>query len=145
MYEGFLPEDIPDWQMPFWESLRRHEPRVQRCLHCRAYRYHPKEICSRCQSPDAEWAAISGRGRVYTYAVIRRPPTPAYQAQIPYVIAHVTMEEGFRMIGTLRGIEPSEVHIGLPVQIAFDDVSPEWTLPAFVPAPPNGRSQSGRR
>jgi uncharacterized OB-fold protein len=145
VYDGFLPEDVPDWHMPFWESLRRHEARVQRCLRCGAYRYHPKEICNRCQALDAEWAVITGRGEVYTYTVIRRVPTPAYQAHAPYVIAHVTMEEGFRMIGTLRNIEPQEVRIGMPVRISYDDVTPEWTLPAFVPAAPGDPQDSGGR
>lgn len=134
-YEKFLPLDIPGWQRPFWDSLRVHRVRVQRCSGCGSYRYHPKELCARCHSRAAEWVLISGRGAVYTYTVIRRAPTPAYEADLPYAIVHVTMEERFRMAATIRGIDPEDVRIGLPVQIAYDDVTPEWTLFVFEPAP----------
>lgn len=132
-YEKFLPEDIPDWQRPFWDSLRDHAVRVQRCRRCGAYRYHPKEKCHRCPSRDAEWVPISGAGEIYTFTVIRRAPTPAYAADVPYTIVHVTMAEGFRMVGTLEGIDPGEVRIGLPVDLTYHDVTADWTLLGFLP------------
>lgn len=130
-YGKFLPEDIPDWQRPFWDSLREHAVRVQRCTRCGTYRYHPKEKCHRCPSRDAEWAPVSGTGEIYTYTVIRRPPTPAYAPDVPYTIVHVTMAEGFRMVGTLRGISPEETRIGMPVVLTYEDVTPDWTLIGF--------------
>jgi uncharacterized protein len=132
-FEKFLPEGIPEWQQPFWESLRHHDVRVQRCSACRAYRYHPKEKCPHCPSRQAEWAPISGNGEIYTYTVVRRAPTPAYASDVPYTIVHVTMAEGFRMIATLKGIEPELVRIGLPVVLGYEDVTPEWTLLSFSP------------
>jgi uncharacterized protein len=137
-YPKFLPEDIPDSQLPFWDSLREHQVRVQRCGDCGAYRYIPKDLCPRCHSERATWTPVSGEGEVYTYTVVRRAPTPAYQADTPYVLAHVTMAEGFRMIARLAGAEPQHVRIGLPVVIAYEDVTPEWTLFIFRPAAPAG-------
>jgi uncharacterized OB-fold protein len=132
-YEKLLPEGIPDWQLPFWESLRQHDVRVQRCVACGTFRYHPKEKCPRCHSREAEWAPISGAGEIYTYSVVRRAPTPAYADDVPYVIVHVTMAEGFRMIAVLRNIEPERVRIGLPVVLGYEDVTPDWTLLTFSP------------
>lgn len=132
--EKFLPVGIPGWQQPFWDSLRDHRVRVQRCSACGTYRYHPKERCARCQSRAAQWAPISGHGTVYSYTVVRRAPTPAYEADVPYAIVHVTMEEGFRMAATIRGMDPEAVRIGLPVRLAYDDVTAEWTLFVFEPA-----------
>ena len=63
---------------------------------------------------------------------MRRAPTPAYQAEAPYAIVHVTMQEGFRMIGTTTGISLDDVRIGLPVRADYDDVTPEWTLLRFT-------------
>lgn len=136
VYTKFLPAGIPSWQQPFWDSLRAHRARVQRCSVCGTYRYHPKELCPRCQSRSAEWAPISGKGAVYTYTVIRRAPTPAYEADLPYAIVHVTMEEGFRMAATIRGLDPEAVRIGLPVRLAYEDVTFDWTLFVFEPASP---------
>jgi uncharacterized OB-fold protein len=133
-YEKFLPEGIPDSHLPFWDSLRDRAVKVQRCDDCGTYRYIPKDICPTCQSDRVTWTPISGRGDVYTYTVVRRAPTPAYQAETPYVLAHVTMTEGFRMIASLTGVDPQAVRIGMPVQIAYEDVTPEWTLFTFQPA-----------
>lgn len=130
-YDKFLPEGIPDWQMPFWESLRHREARVQRCKDCGRFRYIPKERCPHCHSSRSAWAVISGRGHIYTYTVVHRAPTPAYQADAPYVLAHVSMEEGFRMAAGVRGIDPDSVHIGLPVRLVYYDATQDWTLFGF--------------
>ena len=142
-YGKFLPEGIPGWQMPFWDSLRRHDVRVQRCSRCGTYRYQPKEKCPRCPSRDAEWAPISGHGEIYTYTVVRRAPTPAYAPEVPYTIVHATMEEGFRMIATLKDIEPELVRISLPVVLGYEDVTPEWTLLSFSPRDLHPDTRSG--
>ncbi len=133
-YDKFLPEGIPDWQMPFWDSLRVHDVRVQRCDGCGQFRYIPKELCHNCHTVAASWTAIAGEGTVYSYTVVRRAPTPAYQRDAPYVIAHVDMAEGFRMISNLVDVAPEDVRIGMPVRINYIDATPEWSLFNFVPA-----------
>jgi uncharacterized OB-fold protein len=133
-YAKFVPEGVPAWQMPYWSSVKEHQVKVQRCDDCGALRYVPKEICNRCQSLSASWAPVSGRGEIYTYTVIRRAPTPAYQEDVPYVIVHVQMEEGFRMVGAMPGIAPEQVSIGMPVEVSYEDVTPDWTLLQFAPA-----------
>ncbi|MEU9457008.1 OB-fold domain-containing protein [Streptomyces sp. NPDC048277] len=133
-YDTFLPEDIPAWQGPFWESLKAHDVRVQRCDACGAFRYVPKEICPSCRATAATWSPVSGEGRVYTYSVVRRGPTKEFQAMAPYVIVHVTMAEGFRMVGTLLDVDPEKVAIGDPVRVRYSDVTDDWTLLAFGPA-----------
>ena len=133
-YEKFLPDGIPPWQMPFWESLRDRQAAVQRCDDCGTFRFIPKERCPHCLSAVSTWTPISGIGEVYTYTIVHRGPTPAYQADAPYVISHVTMAEGFRMASNLRGINPESVRIGMPVRLQYEDVTSEWTLFFFEPA-----------
>jgi uncharacterized OB-fold protein len=58
---------------------------------------------------------------------------------LPFVIALVELEEGVRMLGELRGIDPAAVEIGLPVSATYidfpaNDVGPAWTLYAWEPA-----------
>jgi uncharacterized OB-fold protein len=133
-YQKFLPEGIPDSHRPFWDSLKDRAVKVQRCDDCGTFRYIPKDICPKCWSTSATWTPISGRGEVYTYTVVRRAPTAAYQQDAPYVLAHVTMAEGFRMIASMTSADPETVRIGTPVRIAYQDVTPEWTLFTFEPA-----------
>jgi uncharacterized OB-fold protein len=78
-YHKFLPEGIPPWRMPFWESLKTRAVKVQRCNSCHAYLHIPKDICNHCHSSELTWTPISGYGEIYTCtAVLRapRPPTP---------------------------------------------------------------------
>jgi uncharacterized OB-fold protein len=134
-YEKFLPpDDLPDFHLPFWEALKRHELSLQKCEDCGTLRYIPAELCPRCQSEHSAWTPVSGKGQVYTYTVIHRGPTPAYQADAPYVIAHVELDEGPRLISNLVGCAPGEVRIGMPVEVVYEDVSEDWTLFRFAPA-----------
>ena len=133
-YEKLLPADVPAWHQPYWDSLRRHSVEVQKCDNCGAFRYVPKEICSQCFSTDYSWSSIRPTGEIYTFTIIHRAPTPAYQAGAPYVIVHVTMDDGFRMIGGLMNVDPQTVRIGQRVKITYEDVTSEWTLLQFEPA-----------
>jgi uncharacterized protein len=134
-YTKFLPEGIPPLQMPFWESLKARAVQVQRCDNCGKYLYIPKDLCNNCYSEQLTWTPINGHGEIYTYTVVRRAPTPAYAEDAPYTLVHVTMDEGFRMIAKLNGVAPEDVRIGMPVRITYEEVTPEWTLMEFEPAP----------
>lgn len=129
--DKFRPEITPLHQ-PFWDAVSRHRLELQRCDTCQRFRFIPTEQCP-CGSVDSTWTPVAGTGEVYTYTVVHRAPTPAYQADVPYVIAHVTLDEGPRIIGWIRGCEPSSVKIGMPVRIAYDDVATDLTLYHFMP------------
>jgi uncharacterized OB-fold protein len=130
-YEKLLPEITPLHQ-PFWDSVKAHAAQLQRCDDCGAFRFIPTELCS-CGSAASTWTPIAGTGEVYTYTVVHRAPTPAYQADAPYVIAHVTLAEGPRMIANVVGVDPAEIRIGMPVRLGYDDVTPEVSLFHFEP------------
>ena len=129
-YDGFLPV-VPPRHQPFWDAIKRHHAELQRCDRCGRYRFIPSELCQ-CGSPDATWTPIAGTGEVYTYTVVHRAPTPYYQGRAPYVIAHVTLDEGPRMISTFE-CDPAEVTIGMPVELTYDDVTTDLTLYRFRP------------
>jgi uncharacterized protein len=128
------PNDLPEFHTPFWEGIKSHALQLQKCQDCGRWRYIPTEICARCSSEQWTWTQVSGHGRLYTYTVIHRAPTPAYQADAPYVIAHVEIDEGPRMISNLVGCNRTDVRIGMPVEVIYEDVSSEWTLFRFAPA-----------
>jgi uncharacterized OB-fold protein len=134
-YTKFLPpDDMPAFHAPFWESVREHRTRIQKCSDCGKMRFIPLEICPNCHSTECDWTEISGRGTLYSYTIIHRAPTPAYQADAPYVIGHVTLEEGPRMIANLVGIQPDDVKIGMSLEITYLDVGDGQSLFAFQPS-----------
>jgi len=132
--EKFLPpDDMPEFHRPFWEALKEHRLVVQTCENGHP-RFVPTEICGKCGSQEWTWEPMTGKGKIYTYTVVHRGPIPAYQADAPYVIAHVEMDDGVRMISNLINCDPKTVCIGMPVEVIYDDINGDWTLYKFVPA-----------
>jgi hypothetical protein len=128
-----VPAVTPE-MAPFWEAARRHELTAQQCLDCRAFRFPAREVCSRCLSRRAEWRRVSGRGRIFSVAVMHQANHPWFAARVPYPVVVVELEEGARMISTVAGVEAQAVGIGMPVTVDFDDVTPDISLPVFRPA-----------
>ena len=79
------------------------------------------------------WEKVSGRGKVYSYSIVRRAGIPGFEEDVPYVFAIVELDEGPRMATNIVGIEPEKVAIAMKVEAFFDDVTPEITLVKFKP------------
>jgi uncharacterized OB-fold protein len=133
-YAKPLPNISPE-MAPFFEAARRHELVVQRCRGCGACRFPAREICSRCLSREADWAPASGRGTVFSFAIMHQVYHPGFADEVPYAIVVVELEEGARMLSNLVGCPVHEIAAGMPVEVVFDDVTPEVTLPKFRPRP----------
>jgi uncharacterized OB-fold protein len=84
---------------------------------------------------DLEWVPASGRGKIYSY-VINHRPAPGFQDDAPYVIAVVETDEGVRIMTNLVGVEPdpANISVNMPVQVEYEDVSEQITLPKYRPA-----------
>ena len=119
---------------PFWDATREHRLVIQRCGACGELRHPPQPFCAGCGSLESEWQEASGRGSVYSF-VIQRHPTHPYFSDVPYNVALIELEEGTRLVSTLVDIELDEIRVGMAVEVVFDDVDPEVTLPRFRPAP----------
>jgi uncharacterized OB-fold protein len=117
---------------PFWDACRQHRLTVQRCRECGGYIFPPQDFCRFCFSDRLEWAEASGRGTVYSFTVIWRPQTPAFQ--IPYVAAIVDLAEGYQMVSNVVDCPWQDVRVGLPVEVTFEDRSETISLPVFRPS-----------
>ncbi|GAB2810040.1 hypothetical protein GCM10022221_04300 [Actinocorallia aurea] len=115
----------------FWEGAREGELRIQKCGECGELRHPPGPMCPACNSTKRDHVVVSGRGTVYSYVVHHHPPVPGRTP--PYVVALVELEEGPRIIGNVLGAEPSEVSVGMPVELSFEKVDDEVTLPQWRP------------
>lgn len=121
---------------PFWEAARRHELRVQRCTTCGHRWLPPSDRCPACLSKAYEWALASGRGKVWSWIVMWQRYFPAFEAEIPYNVAYVELEEGPRLMTNLVNCDPATIRCDMPVEVVFEDVTDEITLPKFRPARP---------
>ena len=120
---------------PFWEACAAHNLTVQKCNECGVMVFIPQAFCRQCLSEDLTWQDATGRGHVYSYTVVWRPQTPAFD--VPYVVAIIDMEDDYHMLSNITDCEPDEVSIGMPVEVWFDDMAPGISLPKFRPLHPN--------
>ncbi len=119
---------------PFWDSLKAEKIEIQCCEDCASYVFYPRALCPHCSSRRLKWTPVSGRGRVYTLTVVHKAPG-AFQADAPYVVALVDLEEGCRMMSNIVDVapDPEAVKIGMPVEIVYEHVTEAVTLPKFRP------------
>ncbi len=129
-----LPAPDPE-STPFWDSCREHKLKIVRCTSCGSTRFPPTSFCPKCQSADHEWIEASGKGRVFSWIVVRHPvPKDVYALDVPYVVALVELDEGVRMPTNIIDCLPEDVKADMRVQVAYRDVTDEITLPVFAPA-----------
>jgi uncharacterized OB-fold protein len=134
-----MPQDVIEYRKPlparrgyaheFYEYCRKHELRFQRCTECGTWRHIPRDLCAKCASMRWEWGKSSGRGKLFSWTTVEQPMLPNFAT--PYSPVIVELEEGVRMVTWLVGVTAEELRLELPVEVAFDDVTPEVTLPKF--------------
>ena len=56
---------------------------------------------------------------------------PQFADLVPYSPVVVELEEGVRMLSWLTDVEDADLRLDLPLEVVFDDVTPEVTLPKF--------------
>lgn len=117
----------------FYAWCARGELRVQRCSACGTWRHPPRVMCARCGSDAWAWERASGRGRVYTWTVTHQALVPGWADEVPYAVVVVELEEGVRLVSAVREVAPSELRIGMEVEVAFvkasDAVGLHWFRP----------------
>ena len=118
----------------FWDGTAAGELRIQVCNACGAKRFPPGPACPDCGALGRGFEATSGRGTVFSYVVHRHPPVPG--KELPIVIALIDLDEGVRMVGEVPGVEPGEIAIGTRLQIDYNRVDDELTLPIWRRAEP---------
>ncbi len=140
LVEYTKPLPVPsELSAPFWEACRRHELIIQRCQNCRAFRFPPAILCPECLSESVEWTRVSGRGKIFSFVIFHRVYHPSFAADVPYAIALIELEEGPRLVSNIVDCPPAEVVCDLPVEVVFEDVTPEVTLPKFRLRPASGK------
>lgn len=129
-----LPLPVPTPETAhFWEGTKRGELRLQRCDDCERVYFPPRPFCPACSSRSVSVFAASGKATLYSY-VINHRPHPAFDG--PYAIAVVELEEGPRMMTNIVGTEqtPEALELDMSLEVTFDTVDDDITLPRFQPA-----------
>ncbi len=129
-----VPEEL---DKPFWDACNEDRLVIQNCAACNRLQHPPQPRCAQCGSGDhLGWRAMSGRGTIYSYGVVYDTPVAALQANQPYNLAVIQLEEdpGINMYSHLPGAPVDEVPIGGRVQVMFETTPatgqkvPEWRV-----------------
>lgn len=121
------------WSEPYWKAARAGKLMIQKCAECGRNIFYPRLACPFCSSDRLSWIQSSGRGTVYTFSVVQNNAPSAFVADLPFVIAIVRLEEGVQMMTNIVGCEPNEVRCEMPVEVVFEKLTDEITLPKFKP------------
>jgi uncharacterized OB-fold protein len=120
----------------FWEAIERRELRIQRCRACGHYIHYPKPVCRMCRSRDLAGELVSGRATLQTFTIATQAFHPFWMERLPYTLATVELVEqpGLMFFTQLVDCPEEEIRAEMPLEVVFEGVTPELTLPFFRPA-----------
>lgn len=126
-----LPRPTPE-TLHFWEGTKAGKLLLQQCSVCSHIYFPPRPFCPECASRDVGIVEASGRGVLYSYVINHRLPK---WIDAPYSIAVVQLDEGPRMMTNIVDVEqkPEALVLDMPVEVVFDAVTEDITLPKFRP------------
>jgi hypothetical protein len=115
-----VPEEV---DQGFWDACNEERLVIQNCTACNRLQQPPEAACYQCGSKDhLEWKEMSGRGRIYTYAVMYDTPVPLLYDDQPFNVAVIELEDDpvIKLLSHLPGTPLDEVPIGATVQVEFE-------------------------
>ncbi len=120
----------------YWEQAKSGKLVFQKCDDCGTVQFYPRVLCIDCNSRSLGWVESTGRGTLFTFSIVHAPPHPVFRDDLPYVTAIVELEEGVKMPSQVIGIEPEpdQLHIGMQLEVAFEEITESISLPKFRPS-----------
>jgi len=91
--------------------------------------FYPRIAAPGTGITDLQWRVSKGLGTVYATTVVY------YKNEPPLNVALIDVDEGFRMMSRVEGIDPMQVRIGMRVKVKMlpgDEKQPPY--PVFTPA-----------
>jgi uncharacterized protein len=122
---------VTDDSAVFWDAAAEHRLVAQRCGSCGALRHPPRPMCPHCSSLQFGALELSGRGTLYSFAVLHHPQHPAFE--YPVLAALVDLDEGIRMVSNLVNVDPTAIEIGMRLEVTFAATADDRSVPVFRP------------
>jgi uncharacterized OB-fold protein len=132
--EVLPPLPVPDVvSQPFWDAARDGRLVIQRCRRTGRFQHPPQVLCLCCAEPDLHFEPVSGRGTVHSFVVMHDPRVRGFEHRVPYVNLWVELEEQPFLVLVANLVEsgPETIDIGTPVEVVFERLTDEITLPQF--------------
>ncbi|MGB8984071.1 MAG: OB-fold domain-containing protein, partial [Anaerolineales bacterium] len=124
----------PEFRPPSITCLWRERKSVlalygNKCNQCGTVQYPPQRICARCQGKDdfEAYKLSNKEGKIFTYAI----DSLTSSRDVPAIFGVVDFEGGGRVMCEVTECEPSQMKIGMPVEMCFRKVSRKGTIPNY--------------
>ncbi len=128
------PDTVSERDRTFWSAAAEGRLLIQECPACGHRQFYPRPGCTACGADDPGWLEADGTATVYAHTVIRRATEhPTFEADVPYVVAYVALDEGPLMYTNVVDCEPEDVENGMAVEVTFDRVEDDLAIPKFKP------------
>lgn len=124
---------VNTWARPFWDATKQGRLIIQKCKACGLHVFYPRIACPHCSADELEWVEASGKGTVYSYTVVEANAPSSFLGDMPYVVAVIRLREGVQMLSNVVGCDPCDVVCDMPVEVTFEVLNDEFTLPKFKP------------
>jgi len=114
----------------YFEAAAQGRLIIQKCEDCGNTQFPPKALCVSCgQVPD--WIEASGKGKIYTFTVVRRHGVEPFSSLAPFVLAMIDIPEGARFMGNITGIDPETTQVGQNVEAYALRIDETLALPLW--------------
>ncbi len=133
-YEKPIPEPTAD-SRPYWDGLRAHRLMIQSCAACGQARHYPQPMCPTCHSLEVSWIEASRHGTLHSWTETHHPFHAGFKDDLPILLVTVDLAEGVRLQCPLRDGAIDALSLGQAVDIDFEDVKEDLTLPVARLAP----------
>ena len=136
---GLLPAGIAQigpnvWTKPFWDAAKAHRLVIPQDADDGHFFFPPAPFSGR-PSQNIQLVESDGRATLYSFTIVRHAVVPELRGHVPYVIAIVDIVDapGARLMTNIVECDLEELHVGMPLEVYWHDVSPEVTVPRFTP------------
>lgn len=116
----------------YWSACNRGELVYQRCAHCGHIQFYPRPFCTECQNLQIESRVSRGRGTIHSFTVVHRAANRSFDSDVPFVLALVDLDEGFRIMTNIVGKSCLSAAIDSRVCITFEQRTADQKIPQAV-------------
>jgi uncharacterized OB-fold protein len=119
-----LPDVDDSLTAEFFAGAARGELVIPRCESCGAYVWYPRDTCP-LDGGSLTWTSVSGRGTLFSWAVVQRAFLPAFADMVPFVTALVALEEdpAVRIVSYIVDAVPEQLRADQRVEVDFRPLS----------------------
>ncbi|MER9363224.1 OB-fold domain-containing protein [Mesorhizobium sp. M0500] len=131
-----MPDQTDRLSAPFWKAANGRRLAIQRCDECKEFHHPPVGLCPHCRSDKLSFTEVSGRGKVYSWAIVRGARIAAFEDKVPYIVASIELNDapGVFLLSNMPGTVAEEMRHDMPVTVVFDEIAEGIFIPQFESA-----------